>query len=92
MRFSVRVENGRLIIRNESNESVRIDTVEMEYLLTPLSYDRREPRSEPRRAVERVKLDLGLLPGGEVRLRLRDVERVERVCIEVGDKRVCYHP
>ncbi len=89
--LEVAYENGVLRLRNRDGEPIKIDKVVVEYTLQPLSYERREACRD-RRVVEELRMSVELLPGAELKLRLRDVEKIEKVCVEAGDMRECYHP
>ncbi len=91
--LEARIEEGHVVVVNKSGRELRVERVTLEYVLTPLSYDRPEARVEGgRRVVETIRVDRVLLPGAALRIKLRDVERVERVCVEAGELRECYRP
>ena len=92
--LEVRLEEGHLIVVNRGDAELKIARLIMEYTLRPLSYDRGEAAvEEGRRVVETIRVDRVLLPGAALRVKLRDVERVERVCVEaVGGGTECYRP
>ncbi len=84
-------DGTRLRLVNRGGEPIRIDRVIVEYTLKALSYDRRE-LCKDRRVVEELRAGIELLPHAEFSIRMRDVEKLEKVCVEVGEVRECYQP
>ena len=84
-------QDGILRIINKGEETVNVDGILVEYSVKPLEYDRREVCKD-RRVVEEIRASFELLPGAELRLRMRDVEALEKVCVEIRGRRECYQP
>ncbi len=90
MEYRVEVRGNWLVVECLSEEC-RLERLRVEYVVAPLSYDKPEPRgAERRRVVEVLRFPEALPRGAALRLRLRDVERVEKVCVEAGGVVKCY--
>ncbi len=90
MEYRVEVRGNWLVIECLSEEC-RLERLRVEYVVGPLAYDKPEPRgAERRRVVELLQFPRVLPRGAAIRLRLRDAERVEKVCVEVGGLVKCY--
>ncbi len=73
----IRLEDDWLVVECiEGCEDV--EAVLLEYTVGPLSFDEREPEGHERRVVERIRVE-GIR--GSLRIRLRGVERLEKVCL-----------
>jgi len=87
------VENeGFLRLRNRCSRELRVEKLVLEYMVGPLSYDKREYSRSLRHVHEEINAGAVLLPGAEMRVRLRDVACVEKVCIVSPGFRECYQP
>ncbi len=79
-----------LRVRNLCGHEVRVERLTLEYTVKPLGYDRRETSGHLRKVYEEIVVEVELLPNAELRLRLRDVESIEKVCARGARLDVCY--